>query len=204
MAQRDDAEATLQNLIAVAMSDWAISAVPLTSAGLSGSLGSAAIRSQRTRSADCARPGGLAEIAISTNRPTPRLIAMNPAPGRFAMSDAMSAPPAHATSCNFRTAGIGQQAVDQDVAGREKRAPSQPRVECCALWPVGHRAIDGNAYDACQGKRKTDGPVPMPDIWMTAQLYLTALTPFKAFARITTAFAIAFLSSTAIAETTEE
>ena len=44
----------------------------------------------------------------------------------------------------------------------------------------------------------------MPDKWLTAQLNLTALTPFKAFAPITTAFAIAFLSSTAIAETTEE
>src|SRR6478609_7438459 len=134
MARREDAEATLQNLIAVAMSDWAISAVPLTSAGLSGSLGSAAIRSQRTSSADCVCPEGLArQTAISAEKPIPRLAAMNPAPGRFAMSDAMSAPPAHATSCNFRTAGIGQQAVDQDVAGREKRAPSQPRVECCAL-----------------------------------------------------------------------
>ena len=44
----------------------------------------------------------------------------------------------------------------------------------------------------------------MPDKWLTAQLNLTALTPFKAFATLTTAFAIAFLSSTAIAETTEE
>jgi hypothetical protein len=55
-----------------------------------------------------------------------------------------------------------------------------------------------------RGNAKTDGPVHMPDKWLTAQLNLTALTPFKAFAPLTTAFAIAFLSSTAIAETTEE
>jgi hypothetical protein len=41
-------------LIAVAISEEAISAVPLTSAGLSGSAGSAASRSHSTRSADCA------------------------------------------------------------------------------------------------------------------------------------------------------
>jgi len=54
------------------------------------------------------------------------------------------------------------------------------------------------------GNAKTDGPVHMPDKWLTAQLNLTALTPFKAFAPITTAVAMAFLSSTAMAETTEE
>src|SRR5215471_107741 len=86
MARRDEPEATLQHLIAVAMSDRAISGVPLTSAGLSGSLGSAAIRSQSTRSADCAHPGVLSnETAISTARPIPRLRATNPASGRFAM-----------------------------------------------------------------------------------------------------------------------
>src|SRR5215470_17718475 len=91
MARREDEEATLQNLIAVGMSDWAISGVPLTSAGLSGSLGSAAIRSQRTRSADWVCPGRLArETAINAERPIPRLIAMTPAPGRFAMSDGTS------------------------------------------------------------------------------------------------------------------
>jgi hypothetical protein len=52
-----------------------------------------------------------------------------------------------------------------------------------------------------RGNAKTDGPVHMPDKWLTAQLHLTALTPFKAFAP---AVAMAFLSSTAIAETTQE
>jgi hypothetical protein len=51
-ARRDPADAVRQNLIAVAISDGAISLVPLTSAGLSGSAGSAAIRSHSTRSAD--------------------------------------------------------------------------------------------------------------------------------------------------------
>jgi len=44
----------------------------------------------------------------------------------------------------------------------------------------------------------------MPDRWLTAGLNLNALTPFKAFALITTALAMAFLSSAAIAETTGE
>src|SRR5689334_9594314 len=133
MARRDEAEATLQNLMAVATSDWAISAVPLTSAGLSGSLGSAAIRSQRTRSADCVCPGELAtETAISADRPIPRLTAMNPALGRFAMSDAMSAPPAHAT-CNSRTAGIGHQAVDQRARSTKRARDKRSCAECCAL-----------------------------------------------------------------------
>ena len=47
-------EAILQNLIAVATSDGAMAATPLTSFGLSGSVGSAAMRSHSTRSADCA------------------------------------------------------------------------------------------------------------------------------------------------------
>ena len=47
-----------------------------------------------------------------------------------------------------------------------------------------------------RGNAKTDGPVHMPDKWLTAQLILTTLTPFKAFAPITTAFAIAFLRTT--------
>jgi hypothetical protein len=44
----------------------------------------------------------------------------------------------------------------------------------------------------------------MLDRWLTAGLNLNALTPFKAFALITTALAMAFLSSAAIAETTGE
>src|SRR5260370_2405808 len=47
----------MQYLIAVATSDGATSEVPLTSAGLSGSEGSAASRSHSTRSADCALTG---------------------------------------------------------------------------------------------------------------------------------------------------
>lgn len=56
----------------------------------------------------------------------------------------------------------------------------------------------------CRGNAKTDGPVHMPDKWLTAQLNLNALRPLKAFAPITTVLAMAFLSSAAIAETSEE
>lgn len=49
-----------------------------------------------------------------------------------------------------------------------------------------------------------DGPVHMPDKWLTAQLNLNALRPLKAFAPITTVLAMAFLSSAAMAETSEE
>src|SRR5215471_15792828 len=126
MARRDEPEATLQNLIAVAMSDGAISGVPLTSTGLSGSLGSAAIRSQSTRSADCVRPAGLSnEPAISIERPIPRVRVLNPAPGRFAMY----APPAHATSCNSRAAGIDRQALDWRVG----QPPLRVRSLCIAF-----------------------------------------------------------------------
>ena len=55
-----------------------------------------------------------------------------------------------------------------------------------------------------RGNAKTDGPVHMPDKWLTAQFNLNALTPFKAIAPITTVFAMTFISSAAMAETTEE
>src|SRR5215470_11182614 len=70
MARRDDADAVRQNLIAVAMSDGAISVTPLTSFGLSGSVGSAATRSHSTRSADCARADECMNSVVSTNRTT--------------------------------------------------------------------------------------------------------------------------------------
>src|SRR5436190_7342330 len=54
IARRDDFAATPQYLMAVAMSAAATSFTPLTSAGLSGSEGSAARRSHSTRSAGCA------------------------------------------------------------------------------------------------------------------------------------------------------
>src|SRR5450755_2155313 len=71
MARRDDADAVLQNLIAVATSVAAISAVPFTSAGLSGSAGSAASRSHSTRSADCARASVGPSATINANDAIP-------------------------------------------------------------------------------------------------------------------------------------
>src|SRR5262249_45435305 len=60
-----------QNLIAVVMSELAISATPLTSAGLSESLGSAAIRSHSRRSADCACTAGGSQAMRSASSATP-------------------------------------------------------------------------------------------------------------------------------------
>src|SRR5262245_20798117 len=55
--------------MAVAMSDGAISGVPLTSRDLSGSVGSAATRSHSTRSADCGRAADGSAAAINADRP---------------------------------------------------------------------------------------------------------------------------------------
>src|SRR5215471_9609801 len=83
MARREEAAAVLQNLSAVATSPGAISATPLTSAGLSGSDGSAAMRSHSTRSADCARAGaGGAQKPASTARPSPKVQPIAAAPFR--------------------------------------------------------------------------------------------------------------------------
>src|SRR4029077_5769126 len=81
--RRDAADATLQNLIAVATSAGAISGVPLTSLGLSGSVGSAAMRSQSTRSADCARAGELRGAGGGASKPMPKVHAIETAPNRF-------------------------------------------------------------------------------------------------------------------------
>src|SRR5688500_1257244 len=53
------------------MSDLAISATPFTSAGLSGSAGSAAMRSHSTRSADCACAGSADAASASIARQSP-------------------------------------------------------------------------------------------------------------------------------------
>src|SRR5262249_24764223 len=60
-----------QNLIAVATSELAISATTLTSAGLSGSLGSAAVRAHRHGSGDCACTGGGSQATTSASSATP-------------------------------------------------------------------------------------------------------------------------------------
>ena len=52
-----------RTLSAVPMSDGAMSETPLISAGLSGSVGSAAIRSHSTRSADCAQACAVANTS---------------------------------------------------------------------------------------------------------------------------------------------
>src|SRR5258707_10465398 len=58
--------------MAVAISEAATSGVPLTSAGLSGSAGSAASRSHSTRSADCACANvAVAAIAIAATATRP-------------------------------------------------------------------------------------------------------------------------------------
>ncbi len=44
----------------------------------------------------------------------------------------------------------------------------------------------------------------MPDKWLPVEFRLNVLSPIKAIAPITTAFAMAFLSSAALAETSEE
>src|SRR5262245_12133748 len=63
------------------MSDGAISDVPLTSAGLSGSVGSAARRSQSTRSADCALAERCGVVASGAKMPKPN--ATNATPNRL-------------------------------------------------------------------------------------------------------------------------
>src|SRR2546430_14206993 len=80
-----------QYLIAVATSDGATSGVPLTSAGLSGSEGSAASRSHSTRSADCALTcDGLAKHAAAATaiaaRAMRRAAAEESAWDRFSMT----------------------------------------------------------------------------------------------------------------------
>src|SRR4029077_21156967 len=107
--------------------------------------------------------------------------------------------PTHATPNNFRAAGLRQQAVDQSVDDPE---PLHRIFVHCGPSVIGQST--GMPMMLVRGNAKTDGPVHMPDKWLPAQLNLTALTPFKAFAPITTAVAMAFLSSTAMAETTEE
>src|SRR5690348_12333504 len=52
------------------MSDGAMSRTPRTSAGLSGSPGSAAMRSHRTRSADCAEAGECKGVSVRIPIPT--------------------------------------------------------------------------------------------------------------------------------------
>ncbi|KTT92396.1 hypothetical protein NS44R_14570, partial [Mammaliicoccus sciuri] len=66
IARREDFAATAQYLIAVAISAGATSGTPFTSAGLSGSVGSAASRSHSTRSADCAWTNAGAASAATT------------------------------------------------------------------------------------------------------------------------------------------
>src|SRR5690349_2141543 len=54
IARREDADAILQYLSAMAISDGAMAGTPGMSYGLSGSSDAAAMRSHNTRSADCA------------------------------------------------------------------------------------------------------------------------------------------------------
>src|SRR3984885_13290199 len=90
MARRDPPAAALQNFIAVATSPGAIVSVPLTSAGLSGSVGSAATRSHSASAADCACAGLKAPGETCTNRPINKLQAAATAPDRFIMAAIVS------------------------------------------------------------------------------------------------------------------
>src|SRR5712672_3531255 len=71
------------------MSAWAISRVPLRSAGLSGSAGSAARRSHSTRSALCAFAGESTDSIVDASSQMPQVQAAKKAPDCFILTMAL-------------------------------------------------------------------------------------------------------------------
>src|SRR3981189_3154693 len=106
------------------MSAWEISRVPLRSAGLSGSAGSAARRSQSTRSALCAFAGESTDAMVGASSQMLKAQAIERAPDRFIMT--MRACSIFLASNHIKAADLGLQAQ----AGRRG-----------ALWRQAHNYV---------------------------------------------------------------
>ena len=119
--------------IAVATSDGAISAAPLTSAGLSGSVGSAASRSHSTRSADCARAGDCGAVSGSADRANRR--AIKTAPDGLVMTPILSRSASGAHRGRAHQTGFSLRMVNRRIRRRSAALKSVRACRGAAVVP---------------------------------------------------------------------